>query len=98
MKDNAASISDDGRYVSFRGSFESATMKGTHEPYVPGACIIFWTTSFSPQISLANSPIITTPTVSKRNVFLYDAKLGITWGYVCILYWMVTSSTLAITP
>ena len=35
VKDNPASISDDGRFVTFMGSFDSATMKGTLETITP---------------------------------------------------------------
>jgi len=35
VKDNPPSISDDGRFVTFMGSFASATMKGTLEPTTP---------------------------------------------------------------
>lgn len=32
VKDNPASISDDGRFVTFMAGFESATLRGTREP------------------------------------------------------------------
>lgn len=54
VKDNPASISDDGRFVTFMAGFESATLRGTLEP--PPA------------------------PVSRRNLFLYDGALGITWA------------------
>lgn len=53
VKDNPAGVSDDGRFVTFMASFESATARGTLEPATP---------------------------VSRRNTFLYDSKLGITWA------------------
>jgi len=53
VKDNPASISDDGRFLTFMTSFDSATMEGTYEDFSP---------------------------VSVRNLFLYDALLGITWA------------------
>ena len=35
VKDNPASISDDGRFVTFMAGFEQATMRGTNEEYTP---------------------------------------------------------------
>ena len=35
MKDNPATISDDGRFVTLMAGFESASFRGTYEPKTP---------------------------------------------------------------